>query len=55
MVDNGTIHSEWTSWLNLMRPLMQNITVFGVLGNHEENADRYFEIFAPKKYLGADI
>ena len=46
MVDNGTIHSEWTSWLNLMRPLMQNITVFGVLGNHEENADRYFEIFA---------
>jgi len=46
MVDNGTIHSEWTSWLNLMKPLMQNTTVFGVLGNHEENADRYFEIFA---------
>ena len=46
MVNNGTINSEWTSWLNLMKPLMQNTTVFGVLGNHEQNADRYFEIFA---------
>jgi len=46
MVNNGLINSEWTSWLNLMKPLMQNTTVFGVIGNHERNADRYFEIFA---------
>jgi hypothetical protein len=46
MVYDGLNEWEWTSWLNLMKPLMQNSTVFGVLGNHENNGPRYFEIFA---------
>ncbi|UCB58161.1 MAG: metallophosphoesterase [Thermoplasmatales archaeon] len=46
MVDDGRILTQWDSWLNLMMPLMQNSTVFGVLGNHEKNGDRYFEIFS---------
>lgn len=46
MVDDGRVISQWDSWLNLMMPLMQNSTVFGILGNHEKNGDRYFEIFS---------
>ena len=46
MVNDGTVETQWVSWLELMRPLMQNSTVFGVLGNHEHNGRRYYEIFA---------
>lgn len=46
MVDDGRIIAQWDSWLDLMMPLMQNSTVFGVLGNHEKSGDRYFEIFS---------
>jgi parallel beta-helix repeat protein len=46
MVANGNILQQWTVWLEFMRPLMQNTTVFGVLGNHENNGSRYYEIFA---------
>jgi hypothetical protein len=46
MVDDGGILTQWSSWLKLMMPLMQNSTVYGVLGNHEKNSDRYYEIFA---------
>ena len=46
MVDNGRIIEQWGNWLSLMMPLMQNSTVYGILGNHEYNCDRYFEIFS---------
>jgi len=46
MVRNGRDETQWTIWLDFMKPLMQNTTVFTVLGNHEENGDRYYEIFA---------
>jgi parallel beta-helix repeat protein len=46
MVDDGRNIPEWDSWLKLMRPLMQNSTVFGVIGNHERKSNRYYEIFA---------
>ncbi len=46
MVNDGTVLSEWDSWLTLMKPLMQNSTVFGVMGNHERKGSRYYEVFA---------
>jgi hypothetical protein len=46
MVHDGWQDTEWMSWLSLMKPLMQDAPVYGVLGNHELNAPRYFEIFA---------
>jgi predicted phosphodiesterase len=46
MVDDGRIQTQWDSWLTLMKPLMQNSTVFGVMGNHERKGSRYYEIFA---------
>jgi hypothetical protein len=46
MVDNGKVIAQWDSWLNLMMPLMQNSTVYGVLGNHENNCNRFYEIFS---------
>lgn len=46
MVKDGKSRQQWNEWLNLMKPLMQNSTLFGVLGNHEENGSRYYEIFA---------
>jgi hypothetical protein len=46
MVDDGTSLIQWDNWLELMNPLMKNSTVFGVIGNHERNASRYYEIFA---------
>ena len=46
MVDDGSVHGQWGIWLDLMMPLMQNSTVYGVIGNHERNASRYYEIFA---------
>jgi parallel beta-helix repeat protein len=46
MVTDGTKLSEWDSWLTLMKPLMQNSMVFGVMGNHERKCSRYYEIFA---------
>ena len=46
MVRDGRVQTQWDSWLELMKPLMQNSTVFGVLGNHEYNGSRYYEIFA---------
>lgn len=46
MVDDGRVAVQWTSWLNATMPLMQNATLFGVLGNHEHNGSRYYELFA---------
>lgn len=46
MVDDGRIITQWNNWLELMMPLMQNSTIYGVIGNHEKNGERYFEIFS---------
>ena len=46
MVKDGWDENQWITWLNLMKPLMQNTTLFSVLGNHEGNSNRYFEIFS---------
>ncbi|MEA2054625.1 MAG: metallophosphoesterase [Candidatus Thermoplasmatota archaeon] len=46
MVNDGRVQTQWDSWLGLMKSLMQNSTVFGILGNHEYNGSRYYEIFA---------
>jgi len=46
MVDDGRVQIQWDSWLALMRPLMQNSTLFGVIGNHERKCGRYYEIFS---------
>jgi len=46
MVDDGRVQIQWDSWLALMGPLMQNSTLFGVIGNHEWKCNRYYEIFS---------
>ncbi len=46
MVSNGRIEKQWEVWLDFMKPLMQNTTLFAVLGNHERNGSRYYEIFS---------
>jgi len=46
MVDDGRVQIQWDSWLALMGPLMQNSTLFGVIGNHERKCSRYYEIFS---------
>lgn len=46
MVDEGRNQSQWDSWLRLMKPLMQNTTLFTVYGNHEYNGSIYYRIFA---------
>jgi len=46
MVGDGTSPDQWNEWLSFMMPLMQNSTLFAVLGNHERNDSRYYEIFS---------
>ena len=46
MVKNGWDNQQWMTWLNLMKPLMQNTTLFTVIGNHEGNSNRYYELFS---------
>ena len=46
MVTDGRQANQWNDWLNLMKPLMQNTTLFAILGNHERNASRFYEIFS---------
>ncbi|MGC9308672.1 MAG: metallophosphoesterase [Thermoplasmatota archaeon] len=46
MVDDGRVKEQWASWLNATMSLMQNAPLYGVLGNHERNGSRYYEIFA---------
>ncbi len=46
MVGDGTSQEQWNKWLELTMPLMQNSTLFGVLGNHELNGSRYYQIFS---------
>ena len=46
MVKNGWDNQQWITWLNLMKPLMQNTTLFTVMGNHEGNSNRYYELFS---------
>jgi len=46
MVDEGRNQSQWDIWLRLMKPLMQNTTLFTVYGNHEYNGSIYYRIFA---------
>jgi len=46
MVDDGRVSEQWEYWLNATKPLMQNATLYGVLGNHEYNGSRYYDLFA---------
>ena len=46
MVDDGRELAQWDNWLRLMKPVMQNATVFAAIGNHERKSSRYYEIFA---------
>ena len=46
MVADGASRGQWDEWLTLSMPLMQNSTMFAVLGNHEHNNSRYYEIFS---------
>jgi len=46
MVGDGASPEQWNEWLDFMMPLMQNSTLFAVLGNHEGNDSRYYEIFS---------
>lgn len=46
MVYEGRNQSQWDSWLRLMKPLMQNTTLFTVYGNHEYDGSIYYRIFA---------
>lgn len=46
MVDDGRVAAQWTHWLNATMSLMQNATLYGVLGNHERNGSRYYDLFA---------
>ena len=46
MVGNGSSIEQWNRWLDISMPLLQNSTMFAVLGNHEHNNSRYYEIFS---------
>ena len=46
MVGDGASPAQWNEWLRFMMPLMQNSTLFAVMGNHEKNNSRYYEIFS---------
>ena len=46
MVRDGRQKSQWYAWLHLMKPLMQNTTLYAVLGNHERNGSMFYEIFS---------
>ncbi len=46
MVGDGRQSCQWDEWLDLMKPVMQNTTLFAVMGNHEKNASRFYEIFS---------
>jgi predicted phosphodiesterase len=47
MVDNGNSWSEWQKWLADSMPLLQNSTMFGTRGNHEEDGEYYSRVFTP--------
>jgi len=47
MVGNGNKWVEWQEWLADSMPLLQNSTMFGVRGNHEEDGEFYRRVFTP--------
>jgi MYXO-CTERM domain-containing protein len=46
LVDDGTVHEEWTEqFFAPAAPLFAHVPVYPVLGNHEANANMYFDYF----------
>ncbi len=47
LVDNGTVMSHWNIFFDTTKDLMKNVPFYPTLGNHERNAQNYYDLFYP--------
>ncbi|MFQ6042186.1 MAG: metallophosphoesterase [Candidatus Poribacteria bacterium] len=47
LVDNGLVLPQWDIFFNTTRNLMKRVPYYPVLGNHERNAQNYYDLFHP--------
>jgi predicted phosphodiesterase len=45
LVDNGNVLSQWDIFFDTTKELMKNTPFYPVLGNHERNAQHYYDFF----------
>ena len=54
LVDNGNVLSQWDIFFDTTRDLMKNVPLYPALGNHEQNAQNYYDLFYPPAGGGKD-
>jgi len=47
LVDSGNVLSQWDIFFDTTKDLMRNVPYYPVLGNHEGNAQNYYDLFYP--------
>ncbi|HID56519.1 TPA: metallophosphoesterase family protein, partial [Candidatus Poribacteria bacterium] len=45
MVSDGRVSSQWDTFFDVAGELMRNLPYYPVLGNHERNAQNYYDLF----------
>jgi len=47
IVENGNVLSQWDVFFDTAKDLMKNVPLYPTLGNHERNAQNYYDLFYP--------
>jgi predicted phosphodiesterase len=54
LVENGTVLSQWDVFFDTTKDLMKSVPFYPALGNHENNAQNYYDLFYPPAGGGKD-
>ncbi len=54
LVENGNVLSQWDVFFDTTKDLMKNVPFYPALGNHENNAQNYYDLFYPPAGGGKD-